>query len=256
MSRALIWVVSGLLTVALTAIVLWPAYGLTIALERLTEGRLTLGDAEGTVWSGSGVIAGGPRPGEPVMPLLPGRFSWHVSPMALLGRVAVRLENPTALASPLELTGNWAQWQVSPGALVLPADQLSGLGAPLNTVRPAGEVRASWGPLDLARADGKLGVDGTIVLDIQDLSSPLAPIKPLGAYRLTIRCAGLRRAVALETIRGPLLLKGSGGNAEGPWRFSGRAEAAPGHEKEMANFLNLLGESRREGDKQVIALQF
>jgi general secretion pathway protein N len=53
-----------------------------------------------------------------------------------------------------------------------------------------------------------------------------------------------------------MLLSGTGGFIDGRWRFAGRAEAAPGHEKDLANFLNLLGETRREGDKEVISLQF
>jgi general secretion pathway protein N len=42
-------------------------------VERQTGGRLTLGDAQGTLWRGSAFVGGAPA-GGPVTPLLPGRF--------------------------------------------------------------------------------------------------------------------------------------------------------------------------------------
>jgi general secretion pathway protein N len=38
-------------------------------------------------------------------------------------------------------------------------------------------------------------------------------------------------------------------------QFSGTAEAEAGQEQRLANFLNLLGQRRRVGDKDVIALE-
>jgi general secretion pathway protein N len=244
------------LTVALTALALCPASWMAVPLERITGGRLTLGDPEGTVWSGSAFIGGAPGSNERVTPILPDRFSWRLSPLVLLGRVDAKVENPGTLSDPVQITGSWSRWQLSAAAAVFPADRLSGLGAPLNTVRPAGRMRLSWGPLELAREGDEVMVNGTIALDIDDLSSRLSPIKPLGQYRLTMRCEGREVRMVLETIRGPMLLDGSGGFAGGRWRFTGRAQAGPGFEKDLANFLNLLGESHREGDKDVIALQF
>jgi general secretion pathway protein N len=53
-----------------------------------------------------------------------------------------------------------------------------------------------------------------------------------------------------------MLLSGTGTLANGRLRFSGKAEAAEGQEERLANLLNLLGRRRREGDKDVIALEF
>ena len=55
----------------------------------------------------------------PVTPLLPGRFSWKISPLALVGMVDLQLENPQALAQPVTFRGSWSQWQLSPSALLL-----------------------------------------------------------------------------------------------------------------------------------------
>lgn len=256
MSRLVIWLLAGAAGVALTVLAFCPAAWMSSIVERQTAGRFTLGDAQGTLWRGSAFIGGAPGKSEPVTPLLPGRFAWRLSPAVLLGRVDAQLENPVALSDTLRITGSWAQWQVSPAAIVLPAERLSGLGAPLNTIQLSGHLRLSWGSLQLLREGEKIGVNGSMALEIEDLSSRLSPIKPLGAYKLTMDWRGQDADMKLDTVKGPMLLSGAGGRSNGHWQFGGRAEAQAGHERELANMLNLLGESRREGDKIVIALEF
>jgi general secretion pathway protein N len=70
-------------------------------VERQTGGRLTLGDAQGTLWRGSAFVGGAPGEGGAVTPLLPGRFSWRLSPLVLFGQVDMELANPQALAQPV-----------------------------------------------------------------------------------------------------------------------------------------------------------
>jgi general secretion pathway protein N len=53
-----------------------------------------------------------------------------------------------------------------------------------------------------------------------------------------------------------MLLSGSGTLRDGRLQFSGKAEAEAGQEERLANLLNLLGQRRREGGKDVIALEF
>ena len=121
MKRLLIWTGLSALAVALTVLAFLPAAWLGPMVEHQTGGRLTLGDAQGTLWRGSAFIGGAPGPGGAVTPLLPGRFAWTLSPMVLLGQVDMTLENPLALTQPVRLSGSWSQWQVSPSALLLPA---------------------------------------------------------------------------------------------------------------------------------------
>lgn len=256
MSRVVIWLSAGTVSAALTVLAFWPAAWMSPVVERQTAGRLTLGDAQGTLWHGSAFIGGATNKSEPVTPLLPGRFMWRLSPAVLLGRVDAQLENPAALSKALRITGNWTQWQVSPAAIVLPAERLGGLGAPLNTIQLSGHLRLSWSPLELVREGDKVLVRGSMTLEMNDFSSRLSPIKPLGAYKLTMDWRGEEAEMTLKTIEGPMLLSGAGGRFNGRWQFSGRAKAQTGHENELANLLNLLGENHREGDKNVIALQF
>ncbi|HEV7816071.1 MAG TPA: type II secretion system protein N, partial [Janthinobacterium sp.] len=156
MKRAVLWLLAVALSVAVTLLVFLPATWLAAALERQTGGRLTLGDAQGSLWNGSAFIGGADSANGAVTPLLPGRFAWQLSPMVLLGMVDLHVENAEALTQPVDLRGSWSQWSLSPAALRLPAEGLSGLGAPLNTLAPSGAMRLSWSMLQLARtADGR-----------------------------------------------------------------------------------------------------
>jgi general secretion pathway protein N len=256
MFRLAIWLLAGIASIVLTIMLFFPATWMAAMVERQTAGRLTLGDAHGTLWRGSAFIGGAASISDPLTPLLPGRFSWRLSPMVLLGNVDAELENAESLSQSISVKGNWRQWQVSSGAITLPAERLAALGAPLNTVQPVGQMYLSWQPLQLTRQDGNIEMTGAMNLKMNDLGSRLSPIKPFGSYDLALDWHGTQASVTLKTVKGPLLLSGAGTFAKGRLQFSGMAQAEAGQEERLANFLNLLGQHRKEGDKDVIALEF
>jgi general secretion pathway protein N len=256
MKRASLWIGLTVLAVALTVLAFLPAAWLGPLVERQTGGRLTLGDAQGTLWRGSAFVGGAAGEGGAVTPLLPGRFNWRLSPLVLLGQVSMDLANELALAQPVRITGSWSQWQVSAGELLLPAGGLAGLGAPLNTLAPSGTIRLSWNLLDIARQGNTVAVQGRTVLSLTDMGSRMSPIKPLGSYEMAMDWRGQRADLALRTVRGALLLSGSGTLENGRLRFSGQAQAAEGYEDTLGNLLNLLGQRRMVNGKNIIALEF
>ena len=256
MRHLVTWLLAGIASVVITALAFSPAIWMVPIVEMQTAGRLTLGDAQGTLWRGSAFIGGAPSGSDPVTPLLPGRFSWRLSPMILLGQIDIELENTAALSQPVSVTGSWYQWQISPAAILLPTERLAALGAPLNSVQPSGQMRLSWEPLQLTQQGGEIEMAGTMNLEMNDMASRLSPIKPLGTYNMSFDWRGQQASVALKTVRGPLLLSGSGIFANGHLQFSGKAEIEAGQEERLANLLNLLGQNRREGGKDVIALEF
>ena len=107
---------------AVLAVVLWqpPASLLDSVVSRLTEGRVRLSDASGTVWNGRARIvladlresavqaeAAGGRVTIGTVPgmAIPGAFAWNVSPAALLiGRLDARIEHDS-MAQPVQLSG-------------------------------------------------------------------------------------------------------------------------------------------------------
>lgn len=256
MRRALTWGLLVALAVLATVLAFLPAAWLGPLVERQTGGRLTLGDAQGTLWRGSAFVGGAPGEGGAVTPLLPGRFAWRLSPLVVFGQVDVTLENPQALANPVRVSGSWSQWQVSSGELLLPAEGLSGLGAPLNTLAPSGTIRLAWNTLDLLRQTNSVIVQGRTVLSMSNMGSRMSPVNPLGSYEMTMDWRGPQADLTLRTVRGALLLSGAGMLQNGRLRFSGQASAADGYEDTLGNMLNLLGQRRMVNGKNVIALEF
>lgn len=255
MRRLVIWFAAAFISITITALAFCPAAWLSYLVEQRTGGRLTLGDAQGTLWRGSAFIGGAPSKSDPVTPLLPGRFSWRLSPLLLVGQVDVELENSLALSQTLKVTGTWSQCQVGPAAIELSADRLSGLGAPLNTIQLSGQMQLSWGPLLLVRQGANTAISGTMSLDLNDIASRLSPVRPLGTYRLAMVWSGQEAHLDLKTVSGPMLLSGAGTLANGQLHFSGKADAEAGQEQKLANLLNLLGQRQREGNKDVFALK-
>ena len=256
MKRAVAWLALVALAVALTVLAFLPATWLGQLVEKQTGGRLTLGDAQGTLWNGSAFLGGAPGEGGAVTPLLPGRFSWRLSPLVLLGQVSMDLANDQALAQPVRITGTWSAWQVSAGELLLPAEGLSGLGAPLNTLALTGTIKLSWNLLDIARQGNAVVVNGRTVLSLADMGSRMSPIKPLGSYEMVMDWRGQNADVVLRTVRGALVLSGTGALESGRLHFSGQASAADGYEDTLGNMLNLLGQRHMVNGKKIIALEF
>lgn len=256
MWRITTWLLAGIISVALTTLAFFPATWLGEIVEKQSAGRLTLGDAQGSIWQGSAFIAGAAHGDEPVSALLPGRFDWQISPKILLGQVDVELNNPSALAQAIHVTGSWSQWQVSPAEISIGAERLSSLGAPLNTLQPTGQMRLSWQPLQLVRQDGAIAINGTINLAIDGIASRLSPVKPLGSYNLAMEWSGSQAQLLLKTVKGAMVLDGLGTLSNGKVQFSGTAQAADGQQEKLSNFLNLLGQRRQQGGHEVIALEF
>lgn len=255
-NRLMLWLLAGIVTVALTVLVFLPATWMATLLERQTAGRFTLGDAQGSLWRGSAFLGAAPSGRDPVSPLLPGRFSWRLSPLVMIGKTKMTLENPAVLSRPVSIEGSWRSWRIGSASLDLPAERLASLGAPLNTIQPAGRLRLSWSPLQLTRAGQDIALQGTMMLEMTDISSRLSPIKPLGAYVMAFDWQGQQAQIGLKTLRGPMLLSGAGVLSNGRLQFAGKAQAEAGQEERLDNLLNLLGQRYREGNKNVTRLEF
>ena len=252
----LAWICTGLFCIFLTMLACAPAAWLDYALEHQTDGRVALGDVQGSLWNGSAFVGVAESRNGDLTPLLPGRFAWHLAPILLLGQIEMTLENSASLKNPVQLSGNFRELAISPGALILPSERLAGLGAPLNTVKPRGQITLAWDALNLSWANGNPALDGTMQLTMQDMASALSPVKPLGSYLMTFVWHEMKADMELKTVQGPLLLSGKGALIQGNLQFSGQAQAQDGQEDKLANLLNLLGQRAAGADKNVIALEF
>jgi general secretion pathway protein N len=136
-----------------------------------------------------------------------------------------------------------------------PAALLSGLGAPWNTLQVEGQLQLRTQALQLHWAQGRLQMHGLLELNLQQMSSRLSPVKPMGSYRVALTGTPEGTAtpgLTLSTLQGPLLLTGQGQWVGQRLRFTGEASAAEGQEAAFDNLLNILG--RRQGARSLLSL--
>ena len=256
MKRALLWSLAALMAILLSLVISLPAAWLAPLIERKTSGRYTLADAQGTLWSGSaylGVIA---NPERSIATAFPGRFKWTLSRWILLGEVNARITNPQLLEHALTVIGDWHTWHVNQLMLRLPASQLAIFGAPLNTLKPSGQMRVLAQTLIVRSLPEGIEIHGAMQLQLNEIASVLSPVKPLGNYRVEFEWQGKRAQLTLTTLSGPLQLEGSGVLTNGRLRFSGQAWALPEQESRLAILLNLLGRRHQVGNRNVYAIEF
>jgi len=251
----------GLLGLLFALVWFAPAAWVASGIAAATQQRLLLADARGTIWTGSARLILSAGAGSRDASELPDRLHWSLRPAWIAGGLGLRLQftqdccirpdapillrvgmGKLALNLP-ETSGDrpWIQW---------PAAWLTGLGTPWNTVMPDGRLRLSSQQFNVERSQGRWQVQGVIQLDMQEMSSRLSSVDPLGSYRLSI-LGSTSPQLMLQTLQGPLLLNGQGslGNRV---QFRGDATAAPGSEAALANLLNIIG--RREGARSIISV--
>ena len=298
-----------------------PAAWMSAGVERLSNHKLTLIQAKGTLWQGSGVllIKGGGGSFEPsrfkaddqadqrslaitrAIPQSPdlyisSPFHWQMGwfwgssqkgsgttldYLNSVSLISLSIENNCCLQSALVLhyRPSWSDisslgfsFQIEDSNINLPAQWLTALGAPWNTVDPKGlmylqtqNARFTSYPFS---EKGKV-FHGVAELTIKDLSSQLSTLAPLGTYRVTISDQNLSTPIhlslssppsqpsatptqsntlispslhlSLQTLEGRLELSG-----EGEWKnkhlyFNGLAKAQAGFEAALANLLGVLG---------------
>ncbi len=248
------WALTGTLVGLLLATLLnAPAHWLTALVQQGLGERVLLQDVRGTLWNGSArlTLAGGP--GSTDSASLPGRLSWLIRPSWSGLRADLNADCCMQQA--------W-HWRVQPGwggvRLLLsdsvsqwPAQWLSGLGTPWNTVQVEGQLTLSTQALVLEWASGRLLLAGQAQLDALQISSRLSTLKPMGSYRVVLT-GGSAPGFVLSTLDGALQLSGTGQWVGNRLRFEGVASAAPERMEALSNLLNIIG--RRDGARAIIKI--
>jgi general secretion pathway protein N len=251
------WV--GLVLGVLLALLLFaPARWLANGIGAASAGQVMLVNTRGSVWNGQAdlLLSGGE--GSRSQTVLPKGLSWRMRPAFVAGGpgLAVQLVAPccTPQALGLQLRPRWGGVEVRLAASrsQWPAELLSGLGTPWNTLRMEGQLALQTEGLALRWAEGRLNMNGALALDALNVASRLSTLRPLGSYRLELQALpdGHSASLALQTLQGDLQMQGTGQWVGGRLRFQGEASAAPGRELTLANLLNIIG--RRDGTRSLI----
>ncbi|OGA70070.1 MAG: hypothetical protein A3G81_26205 [Betaproteobacteria bacterium RIFCSPLOWO2_12_FULL_65_14] len=218
-----------------------PATLIDARLERLSDGRLRLASAEGSVWSGAGWIEIRDAHGRAGVAK---RLAWRVLPESLLrARLVAEVELDRA-AKPFPVTLSLSRIEIAGAGIHLPAAAL-GLGIPrLAPLRLSGDVLVKISHLSLEH--GRMHGDAT--LQWRGAGSALTPISPLGEYEVRFKAAGPALHAALRTLQGPLQLEGNGTWSNGaPPSFLATARVPAQHQDELAPLLRLIAVERGAG---------
>jgi general secretion pathway protein N len=248
------WAWLGGLVGALGALIGFaPAVWLASGIAYASNGQVQLAQARGTVWHGSAqlVLTGGPQSKDATA--LPERVLWTLWPslQGLRGEmlpVCCSAKPVQVLASP-----RWGGGQVSITALHLnlPAQLLTGLGTPWNTLSPQGQLVVVADAASVEWRQGHAQLEGNVTIDLANASSPLSTLQPLGDYRVRL-AGGAIPTLELQTLQGALQLSGSGKWVDSRMQFTGEASAAPEREAALNNLLNIIG--RRQGAKSIMSI--
>lgn len=231
-----------------------PATWLDRLAASLTQGKIRLAEASGTIWQGSARLmwADTGESAESRLSLsgvaLPGRIHWRVAPMPLLlGLIEANLQID-GMAGGVALQGSWRELRLGNGRLDLPRIELAALGSPWNTVRPAGAVTVSWSNVLLSAQR----FDGTVGIELRDVASSLSAVRPLGSYRIEVQGQGAQAVITMRTLEGALTLTGQGMASGRGFSFLARAHPTRADDTRLQGLLGLVG--TREGDHTIIKI--
>ncbi len=245
--------IGGFLGVVMALMLFAPASWLSYVIEQNTQQHVRLVNASGTVWNGTAelVLTGGPNSRDSAQ--LPGHIHWQIMPSLTHVQTTLFAECCMDGALTVDFNFGWKKGsiKIQDGQIRLPAAILSALGAPWNTLGLQAEITLNQQALELQWLGQQVLMQGQFNIFINQASSKLSTIKPLGSYAVVIK-GGSIPSLHLSTTEGSLILSGSGQWSGNRLRFSGEASATPEREQALGNLLNIIG--RRSGSRSIITL--
>jgi general secretion pathway protein N len=231
------------LVLGLVALVNVPASWVAQRVAQATGQKVLLANSTGTLWRGSAEMAlsGGPD----ALGVVPGRVRWQLSPGLKGLDFVLEAADAAAMAGAISGTLGWSGGHLAAGSLTLPAQVLTGWGAPFNTLRLEGQLKMRWEALEWHYRDAAPSSLASLTVEAEQMRSRLSPVAPLGQYKLRLAWGPLGGKLDLETLTGPLMLSGQGSIVNGRLGFDGQATASDALEPQLVGLLSILG--KREG---------
>lgn len=231
----------GLALYALALVVTAPATLTDTMLRNVSDGRLRLADAQGSVWSGSGQLLIRDAAGRVGVAR---SLSWQLQPAALWrARLVYRIDFG-ADSRPFPVTLAWSHVTLTNANIDLPAATLGYVVPKLAALALGGEVHLQIANLVI----GQRTLQGETTLQWHNAGSALSPVSPLGDYQLHLTGAGNELRVVLTTLQGPLQLYGEGAWADGSRpNFAISATVPPDLRQRLEPFLRLIAVKQVDG---------
>lgn len=218
-----------------------PATLVDAGLRRASDGRLRLAEAQGTLWSGSGLIEIRGLGGHTGVAK---SLTWRLhTDAALRARFTYEIEIGQGSA-PFPVTIFWSRIELKNADISLPAAAL-GIGIPkLEALGLTGDVNLHIASLSI----GRFTTLGSATLQWLAAGSALSPMSPLGNYELRLNGTGSIVHATLHTLQGPLQLDGQGSWIIGHSPvFLAMAYTPPQFQQRLEPFLRLIAVERDAG---------
>lgn len=232
---------AGAALYAAALLALAPATLADLGLRKASHGRMRLAGAQDTVWSGSASIEVRDAAGRTV---LSRPLAWRFRPApALRGRIAYEVVLEPG-SPPASLIVSWSRIELAHAQFGVPAATL-GLASPvLAALDLTGIVRVDVPDLAIERGAAR----GDAMLRWSGAGSARSPVFPLGDYEMRVQAKGAEGMATLQTVKGPLQLRGQGswGNGRAP-AFAAVAQVPSELRAQLSPFLRLIAVERGDG---------
>ena len=218
-----------------------PASLIDAGLQQASEGKLSLAEAQGTLWSGAGQIEIRDRSRRSGVAR---SITWQVLPAYLL-RGQLRCEvGLDGAAKRFPVTVSPAGIELADADINLPAAALGLIVPKLAPLGLTGDVL-----LHVARlAFRRNAIDGNATLQWRGAGSAYTPVSPLGDYELRFEGEGTAVRASLRTLQGPLQLDGQGSwKSGGNPTFLGTARVPPEQLQQLAPLMRMIALERGPG---------
>jgi general secretion pathway protein N len=228
-------------------LIMAPASLLDLTIQRVSNGRLSLSNSQGTIWHGSATPT-----------LHTGKDStialhtlhWTIRPQALLlGQLKVYTNwDDMPSATPMTLTLTRKTASLTNLLLPLPAEVISELSPFLKPAQFSGNL-ALESPQLIYTGNHLLG---NVTARWNQAGSAMSAVHPLGDYQINIVAAQDSLRAALTTRNGALLLDGQGSwSPTQKFHFNGTARATPAAQPMLSELLHHLGPEAAPGVYQI-----
>lgn len=237
------YLLTALLFYAVFLAATMPASWMGTLLNRLTGGTVSVQQATGSFWHGSGhltVRAGSAQ-------AIQARVNWSIQPLWLLaGKLQTQVESSGDVDLRATIRLGYRSLAVRDGSGGFPLSAASAVYFPLTLATLTGRVQFSAARLAVDAS----GLHGAAEMKWLNAGSRIGGLGELGDYRLTLTGQGATAAILVDTLRGEVQL-----NAKGEWQIQGDGMltldgtlATGGRETALTPLLTLLN-ARRNGSE-------